>query len=78
MNDKTLEQRLAAIEAEVGRLKAKVNRKAAPHKPWWEVIAGSFAHDPMYEEAMRLGREWRESFRPKSKKRKKAARANHT
>ena len=65
MSARTVEKRLATLEAEVARLKAKAARKATPHKPWWEVVAGTFAHDPMYEEAMRLGREWRESFRPK-------------
>lgn len=30
-------------------------------KPWWEEIRGTFRDDPVYDEAMRLGREWRES-----------------
>lgn len=29
--------------------------------PWWEQRAGTFADDPIYDEAMRLGREYRES-----------------
>jgi hypothetical protein len=67
-----LEQRVAALEAEVASLKAKVETPAASKDlPWWERIAGSFEGDPLYEEAMRLGREWRESFRPKPSRRKK-------
>jgi hypothetical protein len=30
-------------------------------QPWWEKIAGSFADDPDFDEAERLGREWRKS-----------------
>jgi hypothetical protein len=57
---KLLEQRLADLEAEVERLKIKVD-KPSPDKPWWEEIAGTFADSPDYEEAMRLGREYRTS-----------------
>ena len=67
-----LEDRVAALEAEVARLKAKVEGAPAGNAPWWEQIAGTFANDPIYEEAMRLGRQWRESFRPKPRKRRKS------
>jgi hypothetical protein len=53
-----LEARLEAIEREVSRLKEKVDGAA---KPWWERVEGSFASDPAHEEAMRLGRKYRES-----------------
>ena len=67
-----LEKRVAALEAEVAKLKATIKTPTeANDLPWWERIAGSFEGDPLYEEAMRLGREWRESFRPKSARRKK-------
>jgi hypothetical protein len=75
-----LEQRVTALEAELAKLKAKVDTpRASKALPWWEQIAGSFEGDPLYEEAMRLGRQWRESFRPKSSRRKKQphARARH-
>jgi hypothetical protein len=74
----TLKERVAALEAEIARLQAENVRLTATieelggdTRPWWEKIAGSFANDPAFEEAMRLGREWRESFRPKARKRKK-------
>jgi hypothetical protein len=66
-----LEPRVAALEAEVARLKEKLEGSSKPAQPWWEQIFGTFADDPIYEEAMRLGREYRESFRPKSPKRRK-------
>ena len=59
-----LEQRVAALEAEVTKLISQM--QAMPtSQPWWEQIAGTFQHDPMYEEAMRLGRQSRQSLRPR-------------
>ena len=56
----TIEERLAALESEVNLLKQRQGNA----KPWWQAIVGTFKDDPAYEEAMRYGREWRESFRP--------------
>ena len=60
-----LEQRVALLEAEVARLKNKVENDSSS-RPWWEKIAGTFADNPAYDEAMQLGREYRESLRPSS------------
>jgi hypothetical protein len=70
MAEASLKERVARLEAELAELKAALPGNTQK-RDWIDVIAGSFAHDPMYEEAMRLGREWRESFRPKSKRRKR-------
>jgi hypothetical protein len=68
----SLKQRVEALEVEVARLKARIEAKEKPGDPWLEKVWGSFANDPIYEEAMRLGREYRESLRPKpAKKRQK-------
>ena len=61
----TLEERVAALEAEFALLKKERMNEAQSKKPWWEEIRGTFKDDPAYEEAMRLGREYRESLRPK-------------
>lgn len=64
-----IEQRVAALEAEVTLLKQKLEAVTKPTAPWWQQIYGTFADDPLYEEAMRSGREYRESLRPKTSKR---------
>jgi hypothetical protein len=63
MASSPLEQRVAALEAEVAALRRKIEI-AGSDKPWWERIAGTFEHDPIYEKAMNLGRKYRESLRP--------------
>jgi hypothetical protein len=68
----SLEQRVSILEAEVARLKTRIDSKEKSKEPWWETIAGTFANDPIYLEAMRLGREYRESLRPKPRKRRKS------
>jgi hypothetical protein len=60
-----LEERVAFLEAEVARLKNKIEIDL-PAKTWWEKIAGTFADNPTYDEAMQLGREYRESLRSNS------------
>ena len=69
MAARELEARVAALEVEMAQLKQKLDTVTKPAKPWWEEIYGTFADDPIYEEAMRLGREYRESLRPKPTKR---------
>ena len=55
----TLEQRLAELEEKVASLLRE--RQETAQELWWERIRGTFKDDPMYDEAMRLGREWREA-----------------
>ena len=62
----SIEERLAAVEAELAELKTQVAaNKAATPIPWWEQRFGAFANSKEYEEAARLGRKYRESLRPK-------------
>lgn len=62
MTNIELEKRIAVLEAEVATLKRKVEKKDEKNEiPWWKQRIGVFADDPIYDEAMRLGREYRES-----------------
>ncbi len=61
MSNAEIEARFAKLETEVSHLKAQI--QTANQTPWWESILGTFAEDPVYDEAMRLGREYRESLR---------------
>jgi hypothetical protein len=59
-----LEQRVTDLEAEVSNLKHKFDEFATVQS-WWEQIVGTFEDDPIYNEAMKLGRHYRRSLRPK-------------
>ena len=62
-----LEERVAALEAEVAQLKNRfLNREV--EKTGWRAMVGAFLNDPYYEKAMKYGRQYRESLRPKKKK----------
>jgi hypothetical protein len=66
-----IETRLANLEAEVERLRSRMEAIGTPPIPWWKRIAGTFADDPAHEQAMKLGRTYRESLRPGKPKARK-------
>ncbi len=59
MPETKIEERLAALEREVADLKRKLPPTEPVVKPCWEITAGTFADDPVFEEAMELGRQYR-------------------
>ena len=59
-----LETRVTALERELATLKAQVEN---PKLPWWKANIGQFADDPIYDEAMKLGRAVRTGSRSDSK-----------
>ena len=65
----SLEERVASLEQEVQRLQrlmaretGAVSGRTAPD--FLERFAGIFANDPTFDEAVRLGREWRDADKP--------------
>ena len=64
MAAETIEVRLSALEREMAQIKRLLRGKPAAG-PWWERIAGAFEDDPVFEQAMKLGRQYRESLRPR-------------
>ncbi len=64
-----LEKRVRALEDEVARLRWRLRGQGDDDRPWWEQIAGTFKGDRAFMEAMKLGRKYRESLRPRRGKR---------
>ncbi len=62
MTTQQLEARLATLEEQMLQVKRLlITKEETSQMPWWDKIAGSFADDPDFDEAERLGREWRKS-----------------
>lgn len=58
-----LEARVATLEAELTQIKRLLLGEKQPESPWWEKVVGSFRECPDFDEAERLGREWRKSYK---------------
>jgi len=68
-----LEKRLTAVEEEIAALKTRGVIPPASPNHWVEKMAGTFSRPgarAAFDEAMRLGRQWREAQRPRAGKRK--------
>jgi hypothetical protein len=76
MASTNLEQRVRALEDEMAQLKNRLPPTSNQDQPWWEKVWGAFRGDPAFLEAMELGRQWRESGRPKPRKKAKRKNAN--
>ncbi|MBE9092619.1 hypothetical protein [Tychonema sp. LEGE 07203] len=56
-----LESRVATLETELAQMKQMLSVFVQKKSPWWLKVAGSFEQDPTFDEAVRLGQEWRKS-----------------
>jgi hypothetical protein len=68
-----LEKRVEALEKTVEELRGMVVN-GGQQRHWWREDAGRFANDPVFDEIVRLGREYRDSLpadRPKKNRNKK-------
>lgn len=73
-----VEQKLTRLEREVTNLKRAQNgnsRTKIRDGKSWVANAGAFADDPGYTEMVRLGRQYRQSLKPKSGTRKTGKRS---
>lgn len=64
-----LEKRLDSLEKVVAELQKRA-MSTAEQRHWWKDDAGAFANDPIFDEIVRLGREYRESLRPDRRNKK--------
>ena len=62
----TLEERVSQLENQVRHLLG--DRKPGERTAGWEAVLGTFADSDGFDEAVRLGREYRESLRPRGYK----------
>ena len=62
MTNTEIEKRIEILEAEVALLKSKTEKKSKSEMPWYKQIP-KFGGNLAYEEATKLGREYRESQR---------------
>lgn len=67
-----IEQRLTKLEKALLRLQSPAAKVSKKTKRWWVTDAGRFADDPVFDEIVELGREYRESLRPNKRKGKRA------
>jgi len=64
----TLKQRVEALERLVANLQQRQPADPAS-RAWLDDLYGKFANDPIFEHAMKLGRKYRQSLRPRVRKR---------
>jgi hypothetical protein len=62
MAAKTVEERLTELEAKVDQILTAKPSLNGQSEPWWRKIEGRFKDNPEFDEAMRLGREYRETL----------------
>jgi len=65
-----LERRVAALEREMARLRHGQNLNGTAGREWLDDLYGKFAGDPVFKQAMKFGRKYRESLRPRAAKAK--------
>jgi hypothetical protein len=60
----TLEERVQKLESTVQEVQEQLARQPSEKKRGWRWFVGIDANNPHFEEAVRLGQEWRNADRP--------------
>ena len=63
MEDLSLEERVATLERTVATFAGTQPKTKTLEAPSWKKIVGVYKDDPEFEEAERLGKEWRDAQR---------------
>jgi hypothetical protein len=71
MTNSELVKRIEVLERELNVLKLKIEGVPKGDKRWFFATSGIFKDDPDFEDAVRIGREYRESFKPGGRKKRK-------
>ncbi|HET6384893.1 MAG TPA: hypothetical protein VFJ58_15980 [Armatimonadota bacterium] len=60
----TLEERVQRLESIVQEVQGRLAQKPSVTKSGWRWFVGIDANNPHFEDAVRLGQEWRKADRP--------------
>ena len=64
-----LEERLTILERELRKVKAELKTvRKETQRPWWEQLAGQFKNDPLFDQIVEAGQQYRRSKTPRTRK----------
>lgn len=63
-----IDARLVKLEKVVSQLQTQASKSSRKRNRWWVTDAGRFADDPVFDEIVELGRDYRKSLGPKRRK----------
>ena len=61
LSQQQLEEKVISLEQEMNQVKKILSINIKKSVPWWEEIAGKFADNLAFEEAIELGNQYRQS-----------------
>ncbi len=64
MTAATLEERVEQLESKLQQMQEQLAQQTSVKKQGWRWFVGIDADNPHFEEAVRLGQEWRNADRP--------------
>lgn len=61
LSQQELEEKVISLEKEMNQVKKMLFMNVQNAVPWWQEITGTFADNLAFEEAMELGKQYRQS-----------------